>query len=383
MRIAIVQRRLTHYRVPLFERLRAALAQAGCDLVLVHGQPSPGEADKRDGGEIAWARCVRNRYVPAGAKYLCWQPLPEAVRRAELVIITQENSLLSNYPLLFRRRPGQRVAFWGHGANLQSGGAHGLRERFKRWTGNRVDWWFAYTQLSSRLVAEAGFPAERITVLNNAVDTSALVRDRSAIDAGQIARLRATLGFGDAPVGAFLGSLYADKRLDFLLAAAQRIRAAIPGFRLLVIGDGPERGKVDRWQREHPWVRWVGARSGREKMAHLATAQVLLNPGAVGLVMLDAFAAGVPLATTDCRIHGPEIAYLCNAVNGIMTSDRVEAYAEAVARLLRDPAQHARLCEACLAGAAQYSIEDMTRRFVAGIHGALAAPAIGACAVRA
>ena len=61
-----------------------------------------------------------------------------------------ENKLIQNHLLLLGPRRF-RLAFWGHGANLQSDNPHGLKERFKRWTTNRVDWWFAYTQMSADL----------------------------------------------------------------------------------------------------------------------------------------------------------------------------------------------------------------------------------------
>jgi len=52
-----------------------------------------------------------------------------------------------------------------------------------------------------------------------------------------------------------------------------------------------------------PWCKWAGARHGREKAQHLALAQVLLNPGMVGVGILDGFAMRLPLVTTDCGIH--------------------------------------------------------------------------------
>ena len=384
MQIAIVQRRLTHYRVPLFERLRARLADEGHDLLLIHGQPAPHEEEKRDAGELDWALRIRNRYAPpTGSKHLCWQPLPDAVRAAHLLIIAQENRLLSNYPFLLRRRPAQRLAFWGHGANLQAGRTQGLSERFKRWTTNRVDWWFAYSDASFELVARAGFPPERITVLNNAVDTAQLQQLRGAIPCAQTRALRDALGFGESPVGIYLGSLYADKRLEFLIEAAQAVRHSIPQFRLMLMGDGPERSKVLAWIGRHDWIRWVGAQTGSQKVAHLLTGQVMLNPGAVGLVLLDSFALGLPLVTTHCGIHGPEIAYLQNGCNGVMTENSTAAYARAVVQLLTDAAQRARLRDTCLASAAKYSIDDMTQRYVAGMRSALLAPSMDAARVPA
>ena len=180
--VVVTQLRLTHYRVAFFEDLRRELNARGIRLILLHGQPDPGETDKRDDGTIEWATRVKNRYWRIGKQYLAWQPLPSGLRNVDLIVITQENRILSNYLHLLRRYiGGSKVAFWGHGANLQSLNRNGLREQFKRWTTNRVDWWFAYTQLSVDLIVATGFPESRITVLNNTVDTSDLLRQLQSI----------------------------------------------------------------------------------------------------------------------------------------------------------------------------------------------------------
>jgi glycosyltransferase involved in cell wall biosynthesis len=368
--VVIVQRRLTHYRVPLFEALRCMLAERNIRLELLFGQGTPAEEKKRDAGELPWARQIPTRYLAGGR--LCWQPIRHQFDGADLVIVTQENKLLQNHvlmvmPLRFK------LAFWGHGANLQSGNPHGLKERFKRWTTNRVDWWFAYTQMSADLVAKAGFPRNRCTVLNNAVDTSELLRQRRSVTLEETLALRESLGFGAGPVGVFVGSLYEDKRLDFLFAAAQAIRQQIPDFQLLIVGEGPERDKVQAWCAVNPWTRWTGARFGREKVVHVSLAQVMLNPGLVGLGILDAFVCGTPMLTTDCGIHSPEIAYLDNGVNGVMTADDVDVYAGACVQLLRNPAALEALRAGCEASAQEYTVENMARRFAEGVENALAA----------
>lgn len=362
--VVIVQRRLTHYRVPLFEALRDELAVRDIQLHLLVGHGTPAEEKKRDVGDLAWATPLPTYYFAGGR--LCWQPFDRRLTGADLVIVTQENKLIQNHILLLAPRRF-RLAFWGHGANLQSNNANGLRERYKCWTTNRVDWWFAYTQRSLDLVTATGFPADRITVLNNAVDTSELLRHKESIRTAEIRSLRQMLGLGDEPVGVFVGSLYADKGLDFLFAAAEAIRNDINTFHVLIIGDGPERNKVQAWCEARPWAHWLGARFGREKIAYVSLAQVMLNPGALGLGIMDAFACQVPVITTDCGKHGPEIAYLENGRNGLMTANNGEVYAATVARLLRDPGTLDVLRTGCAISATEYSVENMARRFTDGI----------------
>lgn len=364
-KVCIVQRRLTHYRVPLFEALRGLLAERDIRLELLVGRGTLAEEKKQDAGELPWAKPIPTHYLADGR--LCWQPVQRYLGGANLVIVTQENKLIQNHLLLLAPRRF-KLAFWGHGANLQSNDPHGIKERFKRWTTNRVDWWFAYTQMSADRVTAAGFPGNRITVLNNAVDTAEMRRQRQSITPEETQALRESLSFGPGPVGVFVGSLYADKRLDFLFAAAEAIRREVPDFHMLILGEGPERDKVQAWCAIHPWARWVGARVGREKMVYISVAQLMLNPGLVGLGILDAFVCGVPMLTTDCGIHSPEIAYLENGVNGVMTADDLHAYVAVGVYLLHDAQALQILHAGCAAGAEEFTVENMVHRFAAGIE---------------
>ncbi|MBU1425984.1 MAG: glycosyltransferase family 4 protein [Gammaproteobacteria bacterium] len=368
--VCIIQRRLTHYRVPLFEALREKLADRNIRLDLLVGKGTTAEEEKNDAGELPWAKPIPTHYL-AGER-LCWQSVQGHLGAADLVIVTQENKLILNHLLMLAPRRF-KLAFWGHGANLQSGNPRGLKERFKRWTTNRVDWWFAYTQMSADLVMAAGFPGDHITVLNNAVDTFELRQQRQSVTIEETRALRESLGFGSGPVGVFVGSLYTDKRLDFLFAAAEAIRGEVPEFHLLIVGEGPERDKVQAWCAMHPWARWVGARFGREKAAYLSVAQVMLNPGLVGLGILDAFVSGVPMLTTDCGIHSPEIVYLENGVNGVMTADDLDAYVQATVHLLSDMQALDALRTGCRDSAKEFTVENMARRFADGVVRAVAA----------
>jgi glycosyltransferase involved in cell wall biosynthesis len=376
-RVVITQHRLLHYRQAFFDRLRAACAQRGIELRLVHGQPSAAEALKKDVGTLPWADAVANRFLRVRGVDLIWQPYPAALRNADLVVLIQENRILSNYPWLLRWgvRKGQRVAYWGHGRNLQSAAPDGLRERWKRWFVNRVDWWFAYTDSTRDILEGDGFPSSRISVLDNAIDNEQLLRDLASVSPAQRAACRERLGAGDgAPVGLYCGSLYPDKRLDLLLASAERVHAARPDFRLVVVGDGPSRPIVTDAAATRPWIHWAGVQRGAAKAAWFRSADLYLSPGAVGLHVLDAFCAGLPMITTEGARHGPEVAYLQSGRNGFIVPDDASAYAQTVLQILGDDALMARIRQAADQDAKRYTLSNMVDRFVEGIDGCLAKP---------
>ena len=155
--------------------------------------------------------------------------------------------------------------------------------------------------------------------------------------------------------------------------ASKSVRHAVPGFSLLIIGDGPERHRIQDYAKRLNWVRWVGAMRGSEKVRYASICQLMMNPGSVGLNVLDAFGLGIPIVTTEWRFHGPEIAYLENGVNGLITSDDPGAYAKEVAGLLQNREKLGALRAGCLSSARQYTLHAMAERFSDGILEALAA----------
>ena len=368
-KVVISEPRLPQYRVRLFDLMREQLEREGVELRLLLGEETRDEAARGDSGHLDWAIKIPTTFFLG--ERLCWQPLGRYIKDADLVVVNHHNKLLYNHLLMVTSR-NFRLAFWDHGRNMQSANPIGFKERFKRWTSTRVDWWFAYTCVTEEIVAARGFPRERITVLNNAIDTSELRRLAQEIGAEEVETLRSSLELSGKHVALYLGSLYPDKRLDFLVDAAQAVRERIDNFALLVIGDGVGREQMRAWAAARPWLHWVGAKRGRDKALYARLAEILVVPAQVGLVVVDSFVLGLPLITTDYPGHGPEFAYLEPGANGMITATDVREYADAVVNLLGDRAKLECLKAGCVRGASEYTIENMAQRFTSGILQALA-----------
>jgi glycosyltransferase involved in cell wall biosynthesis len=243
----------------------------------------------------------------------------------------------------------------------------GMRERLKRLLVPRSDWWFAYTEASADIVRGLGFAPERITVLNNAVDTVALAAELHALRGTGDAALRSDLGLQDGPVGLMLGSLYADKGVAFVLDAARRVRAQIADFQLLIVGDGPERALVESAVGADSWMHWAGVCRGRDKARCLRVASIVIAPFGIGLVVLDSFVAGAPMVATASHGHGPEFAYLKHGVNCVIASPEPQAYAADVVALLQDEPRRTALARAGVADALGLTVDHMAESFCDGI----------------
>ena len=373
MIVTVLQHRLLHYRVTLFEELKKRCQDRGITFSLVHGQASTTERIKKDEGYIPWADRVNNKFWRVGGKDILWQPLPQHLRDSDLLIVMQENRILSNYPILLRGCLGKRrIAYWGHGVNFQSVAPKGLREKWKQIWLTNADWWFAYTDVTVQLLLKAGFSRDRITCLNNAMDTRGFRKDLDSVPQQLLDSIIRKCELNEnSQTGLFCGSLYPDKKLGLLISAADLIHSEIPDFRLIVIGDGPSAKEIQEAFKGRSWAHWVGVKKGIEKAAYFTMAKVILNPGAVGLHILDSLCAGVPLFTTQSAKHGPEIAYLENVINGFMTGDSVAEYSDSVVSLIKNPERYKQVSVAAIKVSSQYSVENMADNFAEGISRAL------------
>ena len=334
---------------------------------LIYG-PANGDGPANE-GQIAlpWAKCVNDWSATIGGIEVCWQPYGSYVRDADLVIVEQANRLLLNYWLI-ARRPfcRQKIAFWGHGRDLQSYPGT-IRNAWKKLFLKHVDWWFAYSAEVKEAIIKSALVAERVTNVQNAIDTNAIMSVKAAISAQQLDSLRKELGVGRGPVGIYCGRIYKEKRIEFLLEACFGIRQLIPSFEVIIVGGGPDQDKIIATAREANWIHYVGPKFGDARVPYFLLSDVCLVPGAVGLAIIDCFALEVPLMTTKFPYHGPEVGYLKNGENGLMTEDNLESYVAGVTSALVDQTVLERLKSGCRAAASIYTMQVMIKNFGCGV----------------
>jgi glycosyltransferase involved in cell wall biosynthesis len=366
--VAMVFDSMSHYREAFFNLLRKRLAQEGIALNLIYGV-----GDKRHNiaGTLAWAHTRKLQTIAT----LSWLPVLEDTRRADLVILPQVMKQLHIYPHLWRGfRQNQKTAFFGHGKVFSASRPNYLAVKFKEFISRHCDWWFPYTERSARVVREeVGFPASQITVVNNAVDTVALTQAQKSLSSDQLTQLRAKLGISSGNVAIFVGGMYKNrhhtKRLIFLVASCLEIRKRIPDFEMIFVGGGPKQWVAEKAAAEHPWIHYVGVQKGIDAVPYWALAKVCLNPGLVGLGILDGFALGVPLITSDLPYHSPEIDYLKPGVNGLMIDDADDPrlFAEGAVALMQDDARCAAFAKAGHETVSLLTNEAMVENFTQGI----------------
>jgi len=198
-----------------------------------------------------------------------------------------------------------------------------------------------------------GIPSGRITVIPNPAPDIGALPPREAV--------RAELGLNGATLG-FAGRLMAAKALDVGLQALARV----PGASLLVVGDGPDRARLEALSAElglDGRVRFLGARSREDVLRTLYAADVAMLPSRwenFPHLVVEALAVGTPVIASS--VGGiPEI--VRDGENGLLVpSGDVDALAGAIRRLLGDDALRRRLAEAAAPSIAALKPDELHAR---------------------
>jgi len=347
-KVLIIHRIIAPYRIPFYKELNKRLSNMGIDLSVVYGYPRKNETEPYS--NLDFGIQVPTKYFSVGKRFLVWVSALKYVIKADLVVVQASNTNLINYLLIpMRKITGFKLAFWGHGKNFQAKDERSFRERFKRLYSKCADHWFAYTDLSAKAVMDFGFPKEHITSVCNSIDTKENIKHLKSITSYEVSQLRKIYDIEDSsPIGIFCSRLYKDKRIRFLLDCLLEIKKRVDNFHFILLGDGPESRIVKNFADNNShWFHWVGSRYGKEKVLFFSIANFQLLPGAVGLNIVDSFALLTPLITTNIHSHGPEIIYLENGQNGVMTENTKVSYVNEVIRIVEDKAYLERLVQGC------------------------------------
>lgn len=174
------------------------------------------------------------------------------------------------------------------------------------------------------------------------------------------------------PVVLCVARMYPRKRLPDLLRAAGILRARIPGIEVRIVGRGPEWATVGRLHAElglGSSVALLGDLT-RERLAEeYVNASVFCLPSVqegFGIVFLEAMAAELPVVA--CRIAAvPEV--VLDGVTGLLVEPRDPgALAEALERLITDPARARQLGQEGRRRAVGFSPRHVAERFVSAVH---------------
>jgi glycosyltransferase involved in cell wall biosynthesis len=204
-------------------------------------------------------------------------------------------------------------------------GAFRFIERALTWRAGRV---VAITDALARfLVERVGLPRAKVTTIHYGLDDLPRAWGRNPPDpVGE-----------DVPLVLAVCRLEPQKGVDVAIRALARLREVEPAAELVVLGEGPERERLESLARDLDVPVHLLGRVP-DVAAWLRRADVLVHPArweGFGLALLEAMLAQLPVVATNVSSI-PEI--VADGVTGLLVPpDDEQALADALARVLADP----------------------------------------------
>ena len=226
------------------------------------------------------------------------------------------------------------------------------------------------------VIAAFGIPADRVDVVYGACDTDFRPVDRADREAvTDLERFRREHGLPERVI-LYLATLEPRKNVDRLVHAyARLVRRGFPHALVLAGGKGWGYEKIFRAIEEHGLrdrVILPGYVSREDQPRWYNAADLFVYPSqyeGFGLPPLEAMACGIPVVTSDTSSL-PEVV---GSAGKTVNVDDVEALAEAMAAVLSDPAEAARMREEGLQRASSFTWEAAAAGCVAAYRRAAGA----------
>lgn len=219
---------------------------------------------------------------------------------------------------------------------------------------NRAQGTLVPTAELAQYLASEGF--QRLHLLGRAVDCA--VFDPARRDPA----LRAHWGMQEGALAVVhVGRLAAEKNLQLLVRSFRAIQQRQPDARLVLVGDGPERARL---QAAHPDFVFAGVHRGAALGRLVASADLFLFPSlseTFGNVTLEAMASGLPLLAFD---YGAAREVVRHAENGwLVAREDAEGFVAGALQLAADADLRRRLGRAARASMRDSDPAALARRF--------------------
>jgi glycosyltransferase involved in cell wall biosynthesis len=233
--------------------------------------------------------------------------------------------------------------------------------------------------LGEQRIAVSAFTAERLAGSKHSAGSNDGVRVvGNGVD---VDRIRAAKPDAERSDVIHVGRLIDEKRVDLLLEAIARVRASRPRVRCLIVGDGPERARLEGLVAQLGLagnVTFTGAVPETRVAALLRASKVLALPSGregFGIAVVEGQAAGlVPVVANGPFTAAPEL--VTPGVDGLVCEPTADAFAEATGGLLGDAIQRRELARAALAAGRRQSWDDRAAEMETVFRDLVASPRV-------
>lgn len=332
-KVGIIQDYVPSYRAKFFEKLRKNLLEHGIDLQLLSFLPLGTQLARGDFVHLDFLNNFPQWQIQIGTRSIVFPKQVRQFRNYDALIGPLRGSSFSTNIMIFHcLKFGKPYGLWGHLRNyVNSDNSLDLFvEKAQMRNATSI---FTYTNSGKMFGIEQGIESDKIFVLNNTFDLSELKSEIENISAEEISELCKRLHLKKGKTLLYIGGLDTSKRIDFLASVLNEIWTKDKEIKLLVIGEGQDKHLLDNAV-NRAQVHFLD-NSQRIKALAGKVSKLIVMPGRVGLIAVDAIALGIPIVTTNYKFHAPEFEYLVEGKSKFSSKfDTPSSYSELLMALM-------------------------------------------------
>lgn len=340
-KVALLQRAIAHYRFPLFEKLAQSpdfqwsFFCDDHDEKMSTGLPAEGLArlDRRR---------TRNRRLLGPV----WYQTGVDLKGVNAFMLDLGWTILSNPRyLLEARMRGIATIGWSKGIPQDPSKPDSPAKRiWQKFILSLCDVLVLYGDISREYFLRLGFPAERMFVAQNTIDTRRIAGEHHLA----VEQKKALLSKYDTKgrfIFGYLGTLMSRKRVDCIIEAFSKLRSTGADAMLVLAGGGPCREELESLAGLGPYhsdIVFPGRIPVGQEAGWFQLFDVYLSYAEGGLGILEAMAHGKTVLSAPERY--PETELLENNINSLLSDGfTVDSFARRMGEAIREPSRLASL----------------------------------------
>ena len=318
---AIVYHYIAHYRRPIFDSLYQSLQPS---YFLISDVVSNVESiklispDEYSDVNSKWIK-IENKWI---SKDILWQKglikLFFSNKFDSFILLGNMYFISTWVVLILAKLTKKKVYLWTHGFRKYE---RGLKGRIRYLFYSLSDGLFLYGNRAKDILIDMGFDKDKLHVLYNSLDYEMQMKIVARIDDEVLSNMRKSIGAcDDEKIIIATGRITKDKRFDLLIDAL-KILSSKGSYKLIIVGDGPDKNLVEEKALSLGLKDKVIFYGSCYDEVELATLLVMSNvsvvPGDIGLSAIHSLTYGTPVVThNNFDRHKPEFEAIQNDVNG-------------------------------------------------------------------
>jgi glycosyltransferase involved in cell wall biosynthesis len=227
---------------------------------------------------------------------------------------------------IFCKLTNTKLVYWTHGydhCRRPEKGFSGFVNKFRVFLINscirQADSVITFSKPGKDYLISQGVSDENIYVAPNTLNTDKLIESYVPITSNKVDSFKTENNINDKIIYLFSGRFRRGKRLENFIKALGKSKNK-DSVALVIVGDGEMRADWEALCKEsNVNALFLGEIFDENRLAVIfKSADWFVMPGYVGLAIVHAFSAGLPLLSENISFHSPEITFLKQNLNGIL-----------------------------------------------------------------